>query len=161
MKIAVAADHGGFELKEKLKSFLKGEGHEVVDAGDKDYDPVDDYPKFAAVAADMVARGEADRAVVICDTGIGVDIVANKFPGVRSALVHDEDLAKRTREHNDTNVLALGATVLDEDEAKRITRVWTDTEFSGVERHARRIAEIGEIERSQVALLSEYDEDDE
>jgi ribose 5-phosphate isomerase B len=98
----------------------------------------------------MVARGEADRGIVICDSGIGVDIVANKVPGVRSALVHNEELAERTRLHNDTNVLSLGSMLLDTETARRIAKIWLDTDFSSAERHKRRIHEITELERREV-----------
>lgn len=147
MRIAIAADHAGFELKEKLKDYLTLEGHEIVDTGPFTCQPGDDYPDYAAPAAEKVARGEVDRGIVICDSGIGVDIVANKIPGARSALVHDEQLAGLTREHNDTNVLALGAMFLDEERAGRIAKVWLETPFSGEDRHARRIRKIEEIER--------------
>ena len=128
----MAADHAGFELKERLKRYLETQGYEVVDTGAHSLQPGDDYPDFAFPAARMVADGEVDRGIVICDSGIGVDIVANKVPGVRSALVHDEELAKRTREHNDTNVLALGAVFVDAEKAERIAKNWLETEFSGV-----------------------------
>ena len=149
MKIAIAADHAGFALKERLKEYLKRQGHEVIDAGPPTYQPGDDYPDFAAPAAEMVARGEVDRGIVICDSGIGVDIVANKIPGVRSALINDEHLAKLTREHNDTNVLALGAICVDEQKARRIVKVWLETPFSGAERHERRLRQIEELEKRE------------
>lgn len=147
MRIAIAADHAGFELKEKIKAYLEREGHEVIDTGPFTYQPGDDYPDYAGPAARKVADGEVDRGIVVCDSGIGVDIVANKIPGVRSALVHDEQLARLTREHNDTNVLALGAMFLDEEKAEEIVDAWLDTPFSGAERHARRIRKIAEMER--------------
>lgn len=146
MRIAIGADHAGYDLKERLKDYLKQEGHEVIDVGAHNYIPGDDYPIYAAAAAEKVAGGEADRGIVICDSGIGVDIVANKVPGIRSALVHDEELAKLTRQHNDTNVLALGSMFLDEDKARRIAKNWLDTEFSHAERHERRVHEIEELE---------------
>lgn len=146
MKIAIGADHAGYELKEKIKDFLVSEGHDVTDVGPKNYDPGDDYPLYAAAAAKMVSEGKVDRGIVICDSGIGVDIVANKLPGVRSALVHDEELAIRTRQHNDTNVLSLGAMYVDAEKAKRIVRNWLETPFSNAERHSRRIRQIEEIE---------------
>lgn len=147
MKIAIGADHAGYELKEKLKDHLQKEGYEIVDSGATSYDPDDDYPRFAAAVARAVARGEAERGIVVCDSGIGVDIAANKVPGVRSALVHDEHLARLTREHNDSNVLSLGAMLLDEEKAKRITKAWLETEFSEAERHRRRVGEIEEMEK--------------
>lgn len=149
MKISIAADHAGYDLKEKLKLFLKQEGHRVVDTGAHSFDPTDDYPDYAAPAAEMVARGEVDRAILVCDSGIGVDIVANKVPGVRSALVHDEELARLTRQHNDTNVLSLGAMFLDEPRARRIVKNWLDTPFSQAERHERRIRKIEELEEKE------------
>lgn len=150
MKVAIGADHAGFELKEKLKNYLEDEGYEVHDAGALAYEPLDDYPLYAAPVAEMVASGEADRGILVCDSGIGVDIVANKVPGVRSALVHDEQLAVLTRQHNDTNVLSIGAMFVNEEKAKRIAKNWLETEFSGAERHARRINEIEELEEREL-----------
>lgn len=151
MKIAIGADHAGYRLKEKIKSFLEMEGHEVVDVGAHIYEPTDDYPQFAIPTAEMVANGEVDRGILVCDSGIGVDIAANKFPGVRSALVHDEQLAVQTRLHNDSNILSLGAMFMDENKANRIVKNWLETEFSGVERHQRRIDEIRNLERREMA----------
>lgn len=147
MKIAIGADHAGFELKEKLREFLQEEDYEVIDAGALAFEPGDDYPVYAAQVARMVATGEAERGILVCDSGIGVDIVANKFPGVRSALVHDEELARTTRQHNDTNVLSLGAMMINDDKARRIVTNWLETEFSHAERHQRRVEEIEELER--------------
>lgn len=152
MKISIAADHAGYDLKERIKDFLRQEGYEIVDTGAHSYDPMDDYPDFAEPAAQMVADGEVDRGIVICDTGIGVDIVANKVAGVRSALVHTEELAHRAREHNDSNVIALGAMVTDENAARRIVKIWLDTPFSQADRHRRRIHEIEEIEEATKCL---------
>ena len=150
MKIAIGADHAGFELKEKLKDYLKSEGYDVVDLGPNEYEPGDDYPLYAAPVARMVGDGEVDRGVLVCDSGIGVDIVANKISGVRSALVNDEELAKLTRMHNDTNVLSLGAMFVDDEKAKRIVKNWLETDFSNAERHMRRIQEIEELEEQEV-----------
>mgnify|MGYP000940992495 CR=1 FL=1 len=147
MKIAIGADHAGFELKEKLREFLQDDDYDVIDVGPAAFQPGDDYPIYAAQVARMVSSGEADRGILICDSGIGVDIVANRFAGVRSALVHDEELAKITRQHNDSNVLSLGAMIVDEDKAKRIVTNWLETEFSHAERHQRRIEEIEELDR--------------
>lgn len=149
MKITIAADHAGFELKEKLKDYLMQEGYEVVDVGAHEFQKSDDYPEYAAPAAIMVGNGEVERGILVCDSGIGVDIVANKVPGVRSALVHDEELARITRQHNDTNVLSLGSMFMDEDKAKRIVKNWLDTEFSHVDRHERRVNEITDLERRE------------
>lgn len=150
MKIAIGADHAGFELKEKLREFLQDDDYEVIDAGALAFQPGDDYPIYAAQVGRMVSTGEVDRGILVCDSGIGVDIVANRFPGVRSALVHDEELAKITRQHNDSNVLALGAMIVDEAKAQRIVTNWLETEFSHAERHQRRIEEIEELDRQCV-----------
>lgn len=160
MKIAVASDHAGFELKERLRVYLQHEGYDVADLGPRTYTPGDDYPDFAGPAAEMVSKGEADRAILVCDSGIGVDIVANKLPGVRSALVHDEELARLTREHNDTNVLALGSMFVDEEKAKRIAKNWLETEFSDADRHKRRLAKITELERRELPAVSAGNGDD-
>jgi len=146
MKVAIAADHRGFELKEQLRVYLEQQGYEVVDVGPHSYEPKDDYPDYAAPAAGLVSRGEADRAILVCDSGIGMDIVANKTRGVRSAVIHDVDLARRARSHNDTNCISLPAMTVDFEAAKRIVDVWLTTEFGGVERHARRIRKIEEME---------------
>lgn len=147
MKIAIGADHAGFELKEKLREMLEDDGYEVIDVGAHELEPGDDYPIYAAQVGRMVSQGEAERGILVCDSGIGVDIVANKFPGVRSALVHDEELASLTRLHNDSNVLCLGAIFVDEAEAECITQIWLKTDFSHGERHQRRIEEIEELEK--------------
>lgn len=160
MKVAIGADHAGFELKEKIKDFLTQENYEVVDVGAHQYEKGDDYPLYAHSTAEMVSRGEADRGILVCDSGIGVDIVANKVPGVRSALINDEQLAIITRQHNDTNVLSLGAMLVDADKAKKITKNWLETEFSGDERHKRRIREIEDIERQEILLHEHEVQDD-
>ncbi|MCE5199668.1 MAG: ribose 5-phosphate isomerase B [Armatimonadota bacterium] len=146
MRIAIGADHAGYELKEHIREFLEEEGHEVTDVGALTYDRGDDYPIYAADVARQVSSGQAERGILVCDSGIGVDIVANKFAGVRSALVHDEELARLTRQHNDSNILSLGAMFMDENKAERIVEKWLETEFSGVERHERRVNEITQLE---------------
>lgn len=154
MKIAIGADHAGFELKEQIREMLEDEDYEVIDVGPFEFDKDDDYPIYAGNVAKAVSEGEADRGILVCDSGIGVDIVANKFPGVRSALVHDEELAKITRIHNNSNVLSLGSLFVDEDKAARIVHNWLETEFSGADRHERRIHEISEIEKQLTAELA-------
>ena len=145
MKIALACDHGGYALKEKIKDWLSKAGHEVRDFGCYSTESVD-YSDYAFPAAEAVAKGEADRAVLICTTGIGVSISANKVSGVRCALCTDTMTARLTREHNDTNALALGAGVVGENLAKEILFTWLDTPFSGAERHQRRIDKISAYE---------------
>ena len=145
MIIALACDHGGYALKEKIKGWLTDAGCEVWDFGCYGTDSVD-YSDYAFPAAEAVAKGEADRAVLICTTGIGVSICANKVKGVRCALCADSMTARMTREHNDTNALAMGAGVVGENLAKEILFIWLETPFSGVERHQRRIDKISAYE---------------
>lgn len=147
MKIAIGADHAGFELKERIRGLLEDEDYEVIDEGPYEFQQFDDYPIYAEKVARLVSRGEVERGILVCDSGIGVDIVANKFPGVRSALVHDPELAKITRQHNNTNVLSLGAMFIEPEKAEQIVRNWLETDFSNAERHERRIAEIEALER--------------
>jgi ribose 5-phosphate isomerase B len=140
VKIAVGADHRGFALKEQLARWLAAAGHRVVDMGTGSSDRVD-YPEYAFPVARAVSRHRADRGILICATGIGMSIAANRLPGVRAALCADARLARLSREHNDSNVLCLGADVVSPAQAKRIVRVWLATEFARG-RHALRLAKI-------------------
>lgn len=144
MKIAIGADHGGYPLKETVKEHLQKQGYEVVDFGCHSADSVD-YPDFGLLVAESVARGEADRGILICGTGIGMSIAANKVPGIRAALCHDTFSAHSTREHNDANVLVMGARVLGPGLALDIVDIWLRAEFEGG-RHARRLEKIKAIE---------------
>lgn len=141
MRISIGCDHGGLDLKNVLVEYLKSKGHDVIDVGTYSHDSCD-YPDFAKKAALMVANKEVDRGIVVCSTGIGVSIVANKVKGVRCALVTDVTTARLTREHNDTNVLALGQKNVSFDRAKEIADIWLNTPFSNEERHQRRINKI-------------------
>lgn len=145
MRVALGADHRGFALKEELKRWLATSGHEVIDFGPESSDRVD-YPDYAFKVADAVARHQADRGILICSTGIGMSIAANKVRGVRAALANSVRLARLSREHNDSNVLCLGADVVSGTEARRITGVWLRTEFAGG-RHARRVRKLGRVGR--------------
>jgi ribose 5-phosphate isomerase B len=147
MRISLGADHAGFPLKEELKVFLTQEGHEVHDHGTDSTEPVD-YPAFCAAAARDVADGRADRAIVLGGSGQGEQIAANKVHGIRAALCHDLYLARLSREHNDANVLALGARIVAPAYAQEIVRVWLGTAFEGG-RHVPRIEQITEIERGE------------
>ena len=138
MKIAVGCDHGALALKNKLVSHLKEKGYEVCDFGTYTTDSCD-YPVYAAAAAKAVAAGECDRGIVLCTTGIGISIAANKVKGIRCALLSDVKSAELTRLHNDTNMMALGAGVTGEILALEIVDTWLGTEFSGDARHQRRI----------------------
>ncbi len=143
MKIAVACDHGGLDLKNKIVEYLKSEGHEVIDEGTYTKDSCD-YPIYAKKAAEDVANKKADRAILCCSTGVGVSIVANKVKGVRCALITDVTSARLTREHNDTNALALGQKNVSFDRGIEIVKIWLNTPFSNEERHIRRINMIEE-----------------
>lgn len=145
MKIAIGCDHRGFKLKRKLMESLTEMGHSYQDFGSYDTNPVD-YPDIASKVAGAVSRREFDRGILVCGTGIGMAIVANKFPGIRAALALDTFLARRAREHIDANVLSLSAEETPEEKAKEILQAFLTTEFEGG-RHLRRIEKIGEIEK--------------
>lgn len=145
MKIAMACDHGAFEYKSEIKEMLIQMGHEVEDFGCHDKNSVD-YPDVVVPAVTSVVNGKNERAIVICGTGIGVSICANKINGARCALVSDCFTAKTTRDHNDTNVLAMGQRVIGIEVAKEIVSLWIGTEFSNDERHMRRITKMMAIE---------------
>ena len=145
MKIAIACDHGALDLKNAVIAHLTKQGHHVVNFGTDTLDSCD-YPDFAGVAAKAVSSGECDRGIVLCTTGIGVSIVANKVKGIRCALLSDVMSARLTREHNDTNMMALGAGVVGTMLALEIVDTWLGTEFSGGERHQRRIDKMMALE---------------
>ena len=144
MRIAVGSDHAGFELKEHVKVTLASAGHEVVDVGTNSPESVD-YPDFAARAAELVARGEADRGVLACGSGNGVAIVANKVHGVRAVNAHDAGEAEMARRHNDANVITLSGARLASADADAIVATFLGTEFEGG-RHARRVERIAQLE---------------
>lgn len=146
MKIAIACDHGALALKEAVKAHLTARDMECVDFGTFTKDSCD-YPDFARPAAEAVASGACERGIVMCTTGIGVSITANKVHGIRCALLSDPWSAKMTRLHNDTNMMALGAGVVGENLALEIVDVWVGTEFSGEERHQRRIDKVMALEK--------------
>jgi len=148
MRIALGADHAGFPLKQDLVGFLQEGGHDVLDVGTDSTTPVD-YPAFCASAARAVAAGDADRAIVLGGSGQGEQITANKIHGIRAALCHDLYLARLSREHNDANVLAMGARVVAPAYAREIVSVWLATPFEGG-RHVPRIEQITAIEREEM-----------
>ncbi len=147
MKIAIACDHGAYTLKETVKKHLTEQGHEVKDFGTNSLDSCD-YPDYAGPAAQAVANGECEKGIVLCTTGIGVSITANKVKGIRCALLSDLLSAKMTRQHNDTNVMAMGAAIVGEMLALQIVDTWLGTEFEGG-RHQRRIDQIMAIEAGE------------
>ena len=145
MKLAIGCDHGALTLKNALVERLTAQGYEVKDFGTHTADSCD-YPDFAAPAARAVASGECEKGIVLCTTGIGVSITANKIPGIRCALLSDVISARMTREHNDTNMMALGAGVVGQTLAFQIVDTWLTTEFSHGERHQRRIDKMMALE---------------
>lgn len=152
MKIALGADHAGFELKEKIKQKLTANGVAIDDRGTHSTHSCD-YPDFARAVGEEVAAHGADLGILVCGTGIGMSIAANKVPGVRAAKVDTEQEAELSREHNDANVLALGARVIDDDAALKIVDTWIATQFAGG-RHERRVEKIAAIEREDEARSS-------
>ncbi len=150
MQIGLACDHAGFELKEELKAFLKTRGYEPMDMGTFDEESVD-YPDFGIQVAEKVSQGVLKRGILICGTGIGMSIVANKFRGVRASLVNDLYSARLSREHTDSNVLVLGGRMIGKELAKEIVRTWLETPFEGG-RHQRRLEKIEAIERRNFKL---------
>jgi len=144
--IFIGADHRGFKLKEDLKEKLEADGYEVEDLGDDHLDKKDDYVIFAHQVADAVSIDPENKGILLCGSGAGVDMVANKIDGVRSALVFDVPRAIQARQHEDANVLSLPADILDEKEAYKIVTAFLETEFSGEQRHERRLEEMSEVE---------------
>jgi len=146
MRIAIASDHRGYHLKEKLASVLRTKGHDIIDEGTSATEAVD-YPDYAALVARKVSDKDVERGILICGTGIGMSVTANKFPGVRAAPCTDEVTAEISRRHNDLNVLCLSADMLSPRSVERMVELWIDTEFEGG-RHSRRVEKIHEIEDS-------------
>jgi ribose 5-phosphate isomerase B len=144
MRIAIGSDHRGFAVKQKLIELLRQLGQEVVDVGTNSTESCD-YPDVAGIVGAQVSRHEVDRGILICGTGIGMSIVANKFPGVRAAPCHDDLSAEMSRRHNDLNVLCLSADMLGEKLIDRMVEIWLNTEFEGG-RHARRVEKIQQVE---------------
>jgi ribose 5-phosphate isomerase B len=145
MKVAIASDHRGYHLKERVISLLKAKGHTVVDDGPSSDESVD-YPDFAALVAKKVSSGAVDRGVLICGTGIGMAVAANKFPGILAAACSDEVTAELSRRHNNLNVLCLSGDLLSSRTAERLVEIWMDTEFEGG-RHERRVEKIRQLEK--------------
>jgi ribose 5-phosphate isomerase B len=146
MKIAVGSDHAGFELKKAVVAWLAEQGHEAIDVG-TDSPESCDYPDFAADVSNLVSRGQADFGVMVCKTGVGSCISANKVPGIRAAKTANLDEAFLCRDHNDANVLCLGQDTVDRELSLAMLEKFLTTPFSGAERHQRRIAKISELER--------------
>jgi len=145
MQIGVASDHGGFELKEELKPFLKSLGAEPIDMGTYSEESVD-YPDFGVLVAEKVSRGELEKGILICGTGIGMSMVANKFPRIRAALANDLYSSRCSRQHNDANVLIIGGRIVGKELAKEIVKVWLETPFAAG-RHKKRLEKIEALEK--------------
>jgi ribose 5-phosphate isomerase B len=145
MRIGIASDHRGFTLKEEIKVFVGKEGFTVEDKGTSDEESVD-YPDFAALVAEEVSKGICDRGILICSTGVGMSIVANKFPSVRAALCTDVQTARQCREHIDANILVLAGSYVTDEAAKVIVKTWLETPFQGG-RHQRRLDKLARIEK--------------
>jgi RpiB/LacA/LacB family sugar-phosphate isomerase len=146
MRIAIGADHAGFALKEKLGAYIRDLGHDVIDAGTTSPDPVD-YPDYAEAVGKMILEGRAIRAVLICGSGVGASVAANKLPGIRAALCHDTYSARQGVEHDDMNILVLGARVIGEELARDLIRSFLTASFTAEERHRRRIEKIKALEK--------------
>ena len=156
MRIAIGSDHAGYRLKDVLKGWITAAGHVAIDVGTDSSESVD-YPDFGYAVADAVTNGEADRGLVICGTGIGISIAANRRANIRAALCHDASTARLAREHNDANVLALGARVVDEDTAKECLAVFLATGYEGG-RHDRRVAKLSADSHVQKGVTDRVDQ---
>ena len=148
MNIFIGADHRGFHLKEILKDFLSKQGYKYIDVGNDHIDDNDDYPDFVKLVAESILKHPEDKGIVICRSGVGVDIVANKFKGIRAALISNTQQAFLSRNDDDTNILALSSEFTSEEDAKRIIEIWTTTPFSDKEKDKRRIEKIKDIEKN-------------
>jgi RpiB/LacA/LacB family sugar-phosphate isomerase len=147
MKIAIGADHGGFLLKQIIEVFVRELGHDIIDVGAHSLDPLDDYPQFSEAVSLAVRKGDAEKGILICGSGVGASVAANKFPGIRAAVCHDIFSAHQGVEDDNMNVLCLGQRVVGDELAKEIVARFIVATFSGAERHVRRLAEVNKIEK--------------
>ena len=147
MKIAIGADHGGFSLKQAIVDELEKQGHTVVDCGAMRYDAQDDYPDFARAVGAAVQRGDAERGIILCGSGVGASIAATKMRGIRAALCHDTYSAHQGVEHDDMNVLCLGARIIGDELARELVRAFVSAQFNPSERFQRRLNKVLEIEK--------------
>ena len=148
MKVAVGFDHGGYNLKETICELIKASGNEVVDMGAYSLDPQDDYPDFAIKVAEGVAASSVSRGIIVCGSGVGASIAANKIKGVRASVCHDLYSAQQGVEHDDMNVLCLGGRIIDESTASGLVKAFLSADFSGEDRHLRRLNKINVIDSS-------------
>jgi RpiB/LacA/LacB family sugar-phosphate isomerase len=155
MKVGVAADHGGFEMKRQLAQLLTSEGHEIADFGNKVYDTADDYPDFAIPLARAVATGEVQRGVLVCGSGVGASVAANKVHGVRAALCEDHFSARQGVEDDNMNIICFGGRTMGVAVAWDCTKNFLEAKFSGADRHRRRLAKVAQLENSTIARESD------
>ena len=148
MRIAIGADHAGYALKEPVAAVVRARGHEVDDCGAHDFDPDDDYPDFAALVARAVADGRAERGVIVCGSGVGASIAANKVPGVRAAVCHDTYSARQGVEHDDMNVLCVGGRIIGSELVREVVAAFLTAAFTGEARHVRRLGKLEALESS-------------
>ncbi|HET9794067.1 MAG TPA: RpiB/LacA/LacB family sugar-phosphate isomerase [Thermoanaerobaculia bacterium] len=158
MKVAFGCDHAGFELKRELLAWAESAGHRVVDLGNTSLDPADDYPDFARAVAVAVSRGEAERGIVVCGSGVGASIAVNKVPGARGAVCHDTFSAHQGVEDDDANILTLGARVIGGSLAREVAAAFLNARYSGAERHARRLEKVKQIELDARTGVFEFPE---
>jgi RpiB/LacA/LacB family sugar-phosphate isomerase len=154
MRIAIGADHAGFTMKEDLAALLRELGHDVLDVGARKADPSDDYPDFAEAVGKAVVEGQAERGILICGSGVGASVAVNKIPGIRAAVCHDAYSAHQGVEHDNMNVLVLGSRVIGAELAREVVRPYLAAQFSGEERHRRRLAKVQSIEARYLASKS-------
>ena len=147
MKISLAADHNGFDLKKEISDQLENEGHEVIDVGPHSHDPLDDYPDYAKKLADSVSRGESIRGIMICGSGVGASVASNKVKGIRAAVCHDIYSAHQGVEHDDMNVLCLGSRIVGSEVARELVKAFITAEYTGEERHQRRLDKVLDMEK--------------
>jgi ribose 5-phosphate isomerase B len=155
MKVGLAADHGGFEMKQQLAKLIVA-GHEVVDFGNKAYDANDDYPDFAIPLARAISRGDVERGVLLCGSGVGASVAANKIIGVRAAVCHDDFSARQGVEDDDLNILCFGGRTTGLAVAWDCTKSFLDAKFSGAERHRRRLAKVAQLESAWLPIVNKY-----
>jgi ribose 5-phosphate isomerase B len=158
MKVGLAADHGGFEMKQQLAKLIVA-GHEVVDFGNKVYDANDDYPDFTIPLARAVSRGDVERGVLLCGSGVGASVAANKIVGVRAAVCHDDFSARQGVEDDDLNILCFGGRTTGLAVARDCTKSFLDAKFSGAERHRRRLAKVAQLEAAWIPIATGSRED--
>lgn len=154
MEVGLAADHGGFEMKQQLANLLEREGHEVVDFGNDIYDADDDYPDFAIPLARAVSRGEVERGILLCGSGVGASVAANKIIGVRAAVCHDDFSARQGVEDDNMNILCFGGRTTGAAVAWDCTKSFLDARFSGAARHRRRLAKVAQLEKAWLPIVN-------